>query len=155
MKTQAAVILSLVLTASCAGSQRAPGGGASGGGFGASREAATALGAGQSVTGDLACGQHAFVGPFRFTREGERLVLRTVVQASNPPTQGCVGGSIVDGRGAFVATTGAGCSEGAAAPGTLEYTFEPGAGGNGANPIYLDLTLAEATCGPVRLTLSR
>ena len=155
MKTQAAVILSLLLTASCAGSQRTPGGGAPGGGFGASRAAATALAAGQSVTGDLACGQHAFVGPFHFTREGERLTLRTLVQASNAPTQGCVGGSIVDGSGAFVATTGAGCTEGAAAPGTIEYTFEPGAGGNGANPVYLDLSLAEAACGPVRLTLSR
>jgi hypothetical protein len=145
MKTQAAVMLSLLLTASCAGSQRTPGGAASGGGFGASRGAATGLAAGQSVTGDLACGQHAFVGPFHFTREGERLTLRTLVQASNAPTQGCVGGSIVDGSGAFVATTGAGCTEGAAAPGTIEYTFEPGAGGNGANPVYLDLSLARCS----------
>lgn len=123
--------------------------------LGGSLQTATPLAPGQSVTANLACGQHAFVGPFRFTSEGERLVIRTEVQAANAPTQGCVGGSVVDERGGFIATTGAGCSEGAAVPGSIEYAYTPGAGGPGANPVYLDLTLGESTCGAVRLTLRR
>lgn len=109
----------------------------------------------------LPCTGHVYFGPAQFTAEGQRLTIDAQVQ-SVTGAQVCGGGAFVDGSDAQQQVGGTGCVDGAAPyANTLDYAYTPGAGGPGANPIYLAQwtasaigeELTTATCDALRLHL--
>ncbi len=118
---------------------------------------ARALNVGPAIELEIPCAGAIFVGPFAPSSEGETVRLASEFTAA---AQTCPNVTWVDGAGAFVETSGIGCSEsGQQTTGEQTYRYAPGEGANGATPVYLRLTLEDivgpAACVPVRLQLSR
>lgn len=99
-----------------------------------------------------------FFGPFAFQSEGETLAIDSSYR-SDPGTQICGGGGLVDGSGVQVTPAGLGCAEGAIPSAmALSYAFTPGAGGSSATPLFLELRVvdpAPSGCVTSRGTLTR
>jgi hypothetical protein len=109
----------------------------------------------------LPCTGKVYFGPARFTAEGQHLSLATEVRSASG-AQVCGGGGFVDGDDAQQQVGGTGCVEGDQPyAATLDYAYTPGAGGPGANPIYLAQWTATGvgdavtttTCDALRLHL--
>lgn len=154
MQTSSFVMLAAMLLGGCTKDAPAPpkdgpkvtaaqGTDGGGDGSGTSIANARALRKGAPATFTLACSATVYVGPFRFTKDPEKLVLQG--KAKNSSTaQICVGGEWLDGTGKVLGPSGIGCADGkAAAEGKPELEYSPGNGGNGANPVYLALKFGE------------
>jgi len=102
------------------------------------------LAPGTTVEFQLPCdGSSIFFGPFAFETEGQALAIDSSY-ASPSGTQICGGGKFVDDKGDFVTVAGLGCPEGTSpTPGQVTYAYTPGAGGSNANPLFLELAVAD------------
>lgn len=128
-----------------------------GDGSGTSMANARALQKGAPATFTLTCSATVYVGPFRFTKDPEKLLIQGKTKNAST-AQICVGGEWLDGAGKVIGPSGIGCADGkAAAAGNPELEYSPGNGGNGANPVYLALRFSEpkpAGCPSIDVTLS-
>lgn len=135
----------------------APAASARAAGTGASLQDARALPQG-SLTFTVPCSGAAYVGPFHFTSDPEKLTLESTAKSLSGK-QVCASASWVDGADAFVEATGLGCPEGAqSALKTLTFEHSPGSGGNRANPVYLRVAFDQpqtAGCDTAEVTLTR
>ena len=123
--------------------------------------AARPLAVGDVIDLVLPCTGHVYFGPVQFTAEGQHLTVDARVQSVSG-AQVCGGGAFVDGSDAQQQVGGTGCVDGEQPYATtLDYAYTPGAGGPGANPIYLAQWTASAigeevttpTCDALRLHL--
>jgi hypothetical protein len=106
------------------------------------------LSAGASFDLTLPCGVKAYFGPVKFATEGQRLALTTRVRSPSGK-QVCGGGAFVDGGDVQQAVAGTGCIDGSHEhSANLEYPYTPGAGGPGANPIFLSAWTSDGTANP-------
>ncbi len=128
-----------------------------GDGSGSSLANAKALQKGAPATFTLTCSATVYIGPFRFTKDPEKLVIQGKGKNSSA-AQICVGGEWLDGSGKVIGPSGIGCADGkGAAEGKPEIEYSPGNGGSGANPVYLALKFSDpkpAGCPSIDVTLS-
>lgn len=117
---------------------------------------ARAVRPGAAVAFTLDCKASMYFGPFRFTKDPEKLSL--VSTAKSPRgEQVCIAGDWLDKTGAHVGGAAIGCVDGPhTADGTAVYEYSPGNGGAGANPVYLRTSFGEpkpSGCPSIELTL--
>lgn len=128
----------------------------SGDGSGSSIANARALRKGTPATFTLTCSATVFTGPFRFTKDPEKLLIEAKAKNASP-SQICVGGEWLDGSGKVIGPSGIGCADGkGSAEGKPELEYSPGNGGNGTNPVYLALKFGEPKpegCPSIDVTL--
>lgn len=124
---------------------------------GSSLANARALTQGSPVTFELPCDAPVVLGPFRFTRDPEKLAVHARAR-SLQGEQICVGGSWVKATGAPAGGAGVGCPEGPhEAIQDVEYEYSPGNGGNDGNPVFLRFAHEPPRpkgCATVSLTLA-
>lgn len=124
---------------------------------GTSMANAKALQKGAPVTFTLTCSATTYVGPFRFTKDPETLVIQGHAKNASA-SQICVGGEWLDGAGKAIGPSGIGCADGkGTTDGKPELEHSPGNGGNSANPVYLALRFSEpkpAGCPSIDVTLT-
>lgn len=115
------------------------------------------LAAGQSLPEfDVPCESSFYVGPFRFTADPQTVGTRTTLRSTTAEQVCGLRAEWVDGTGTFASTAGVGCAEGDQAMlAEQTFTYSPGNGGSGANPVYLHLERHDpAGCPALRLTLA-
>lgn len=128
-----------------------------GDGSGTSIANARALRKGTPATFTLTCSATVYVGPFRFAKDPEKLLIDGKTRNASAD-QICVGGEWLDGAGKVVGPSGLGCADGkGTGAGKPELEYSPANGGNGTNPVYLALHFSEpkpAGCPSIDIALS-